>query len=176
VPKEELNLFQFAARGMTQPGTCPSEIVRRQPLNARFTGVLPDDVPGCLFRQTVTPCLPYTPKQPVGVQVRGLKPFIEYCLDPPRHRYCPGVAGFAFQVDTGPVVFPLLDVAEIQIDRLVPSKAAGERDYQESAIPLTLQSASVGRVPEPLRLFRRQDVASLSTAATRAMAIRIRRA
>jgi hypothetical protein len=30
------------------------------------------------------------------------------------------VAAFAFQVDDAPVVFPLLDMAEIQIDRLVP--------------------------------------------------------
>jgi hypothetical protein len=36
------------------------------------------------------------------------------------------MAGFAPQVDDGPVVLSLLEMAEIQIHRLVPSKAAGE--------------------------------------------------
>jgi hypothetical protein len=100
-----------------------SEIMRREPLDARFTGVLADCVPHCFLRQPLTPGFPvlvYPPKQPAGGQVGGLKPFIEHCLDPARHRYRPGVAAFAFQVDDAPVVFPLLDMAEIQIDRLVP--------------------------------------------------------
>ena len=49
VPEEELNLLQFAAGRMAQPGTGPSEIVRRETLNARFTGVLANDMPDCLF-------------------------------------------------------------------------------------------------------------------------------
>ena len=45
MPEEELNLFQFATRRMTQPSTCPPEIVRCQPLNTSFAGVLADHVP-----------------------------------------------------------------------------------------------------------------------------------
>lgn len=55
-----------------------------------------------------------------------------------RHRDCPRVAGFALQVDDGPVVLPLLDVTEIQIHRLVSSNAAGEQDRRECAIPFAL--------------------------------------
>jgi hypothetical protein len=36
------------------------------------------------------------------------------------------MTGFAPKVDDCPVVLSLLDMAEIQIHRLVPSKAAGE--------------------------------------------------
>src|ERR1700730_11933709 len=127
---------------MTEPGTCPSKVVRREPLYARFTGVLADRVPHCLLRQAVTPGLPvlvYPPKQLAGGQVGGLKPFIEQCLNPARHRYCPGVAGFAFQVDDGPVVFPLLDVAEMQVYRLVPPEAARAEARQERYAPFVFQ-------------------------------------
>jgi hypothetical protein len=44
------------------------------------------------------------------------------------------MAGFALQIDNGPMVLPLLDVAKTQIDRFVPSKAAGEQDRKECAI------------------------------------------
>ena len=80
MPEEKLNLFEFTTRSMTEPGTCPSKVVRREPLYARFTGVLADRVPHCLLRQAVTPGLPvlvYPPKQLAGGQVGGLKPFIE---------------------------------------------------------------------------------------------------
>ena len=77
VPEEELNLLEFAARRMAQPSTRSPEIVRREPLNTRFTGVLANEMPDCLFRQTVTPSLPvlvYPPKQLAGGQVGSLKP------------------------------------------------------------------------------------------------------
>ena len=48
--------------------------------------------------------------------------------------------------------------AEIQIHRLVPSKAAGERDRQTCAIPFALLQLRCRRVPEPLRLFRSQPI------------------
>jgi hypothetical protein len=110
-------------------------------MNARFTGV-PNDVPDRLLRQAVTPGAPvfvYPPEYLSGGQIRSLKPLIDKSFDPAWHRYCPGVAGFALQVDDGPVLFALLDVAEVQVHRLVPSKAAGEEDCQECAIPLALQ-------------------------------------
>ena len=50
------------------------------------------------------------------------------------------VAGVALQVDDGPVVFPLLYVAEIQSHRLVPPKAASEQDLQERPVTFAFQS------------------------------------
>jgi hypothetical protein len=69
------------------------------------------------------------------------------------------MAALALQVDDRPVFLPLLDVTEIQIDRFVPPKSAGEQDCQECAITFALQLLRVGRIPEPLRLFRRQPIA-----------------
>ena len=75
--------------------------------------------------------------------------------DPARHGYGPDVAGFALPVDDGPVVFPLLYVAEIQSHRLVPPKAASEQDLQERPVTFAFQKLTVGRVPEPLGLLWR---------------------
>jgi hypothetical protein len=142
VSEKKLNPIQFAAGGMAEPGACPAKIVWRNPLDACFAGVLPDHVPHGFLRQAVTPGFPvlvYTPKQLAGGQVGSLKPIIKQSLDPAWHRHCPGVPGFALQVDDRPMVFPLLDVAEIHIHRFMPPKAAGEQDGQECAIPLALQ-------------------------------------
>jgi hypothetical protein len=55
---------------------------------------------------------------------------------------CPGRRNahfIALQVDDGPVVFPLLYVAEVAVHRLVPWKAASEQDCQERAITFDFQ-------------------------------------
>ena len=80
VPEQKLNLFQFAARSMAQPCACPTKVVRREPLNACFTGILAYHVPDRLLRQTVTPGAPvlvYPPEQFAGGQVGSLKPLIK---------------------------------------------------------------------------------------------------
>src|SRR5215471_19076234 len=120
VPEQELNLLQLATRRMAESSTCPPEVVRREPVNARFTGVSPNDVPDRFLRQAVTPGVPvfvYPTEYLSSGQIRSLKPLIDEGFDPAWHRYCPGVAGLAFQVDDGPVLFPLLDVAEAQVHR-----------------------------------------------------------
>ena len=85
MPEQELNLLQLATRRMAEPGTCPPEVVRREPVNARFTGVLPNDVPDRFFREAVTPGAPvfvYPTEQLSGGQIRSLKPLIEESFDP----------------------------------------------------------------------------------------------
>src|SRR5262249_60465259 len=49
VPKNELDLFQFAALGVTQPSTRPPQVMRRQLLNSGFPGVLTNHIPHSLF-------------------------------------------------------------------------------------------------------------------------------
>ena len=72
VPKQKLNLFQFAARSTTKPRACPPKVVRREPLNTRFASVLTHHVPDRLLRQTAAPSAPvlvYPPEQFAGTQV-----------------------------------------------------------------------------------------------------------
>jgi hypothetical protein len=80
VSEQELNLLQLATRRMAESDTCPPEVMRREPINARFTGVVPNDVPDCFLRQAVTPGAPvlvYPPEHLPGGQIRILKPLIE---------------------------------------------------------------------------------------------------
>ena len=85
VPEQELNLLQLATRKMAESSTCPPEVVRREPINARFTGILSNDVPDRFLRQTVTlgtPLFVYPPEHLSGHQIRSLNPLIEESFDP----------------------------------------------------------------------------------------------
>ena len=160
-PEKKRNLLQFATRRMAEPDTRPAKIVRRKPLDACFAGALPNHVPDGFLRQSIAPRFPVLnqpPKPLAGGEVGRLKPLTEEDSDPARHGYRPGVAGFALPVDAGPVVFPLLYVAEIRAHGPVPPKAASEQDRQERPVTFALQKLTVGRVPEPLGLFWREPI------------------
>lgn len=144
VPEKKLYLLQFATRGMAQPGT-----LRRRSCGASRSipavRALPDHVPDGFLRQPIAPRFPvlvYPPEQLSGREMRGLKPFFEQVLNPVRHRYRPRVTRFALQIDDGPVVFPLLDVPEIQVHRLVPPKTACKQDGQERSDRVCLSTTA----------------------------------
>ena len=161
VPEKKLYLLQFSTRGMAQPGARSAKIVRRKPLDTCFVGVLADDVPDGLFRQSIAPGYPvlvYTPEHFAGREFGGLKPLIEQRLNPAGHRYRLRMTCFALQIDDGPVVFPLLYVPEVQVHRLVPPKSARKQDGQERPITFAFQHLRIGCVPEPFRLFWRQPI------------------
>ena len=134
VPEKKLYLLQFATRGMAQPGT-----LRRRSCGASrsIPAVRAYSRTTCQTGFSVSPFRPrfpvlvYPPEQLSGREMRGLKPFFEQVLNPVRHRYRPRVTRFGLQIDDGPVVFPLLDVPEIQVHRLVPPKTACKQDGQE---------------------------------------------
>ncbi len=64
MPEEELDLFEFPTRRVTEPGTCPLKIVRREPLDGRFAGLFANDAPDRFFRQTISPSLPVLVNSP----------------------------------------------------------------------------------------------------------------
>jgi len=66
------------------------------------------------------------PEHLSGGQISSLNPLIEESFDPAWHRYCSGVTGFTLQIDDRPVLFSLLDVAEVQVNRCSPQRAANE--------------------------------------------------
>jgi hypothetical protein len=73
------------------------------------------------------------------------------------------VASLAFQVNDGPVVFPLLNVAEFKVHCFVPAQAAGEQYGEECTISFALEGITVRCIPEPLRLFRSQPIPKTNT-------------
>ena len=98
VPEKKLYLFQFSTGGMAKPGTRPTEIVWRKPLNACIVGVFSNDVPDSFLRQSIAPGFPvlvYSPEQFAGGEVGGLKPFIKQRFNPAGHRYRPRMTCFA---------------------------------------------------------------------------------
>jgi hypothetical protein len=58
VAEQELNLFEFAAGNMAQPGAGSSLIVRRNVLNADALREIPNDVPDHLFGYAISPDAP----------------------------------------------------------------------------------------------------------------------
>ena len=81
----------------------------------RLSRHAPEHVPHSLFRQPLSPGFPrlvHTTKQPARCNVRCLKPLIEDILYPGWHRDGANVACLSLQIDNGPVVFTLLNVAE----------------------------------------------------------------
>jgi hypothetical protein len=55
VTEEELDLFEFAARNVTESGACTPHIVRRNFLNADYLREVFNHVPNNLFRQPISP-------------------------------------------------------------------------------------------------------------------------
>ena len=55
VPQEELDLFQFAARGAAESGTGPAKVVRREVAHACLCGELLNDVLGKFLGAPLSP-------------------------------------------------------------------------------------------------------------------------
>jgi hypothetical protein len=73
-------------------------------------------MPDSLFRQLLSqdsPHFVHTPKQLARCNVRCLDPLVDDILYPFRHRDRAGVACLSLQIDNSPVIFTLLNVAEI---------------------------------------------------------------
>ena len=88
VPKEELDLVQFPAGEVTQPGTRAAQVVWGQLGDARFGGRMPRDVPQDLRRHPVAPDVAqlgdgseHGPFSDAGRR----RPRVDRVLDPGRH-------------------------------------------------------------------------------------------
>jgi hypothetical protein len=68
------------------------------------------------------------------------------------------VTCLSFEIDNGPVLLTLLNVAEIEINRLVASYTTGEQHGQERPIPLLLQALAAGSLPQSPRLLGGEPV------------------
>ena len=55
VPEKELDLFEFASRGLAEPRAGPAQIVRSQIRNISFLCGVLHDVPDRFYRNAITP-------------------------------------------------------------------------------------------------------------------------
>ena len=105
---------------------------------------MPDD----LLRDAVAPnCASpaHAPKQPPVPNRGGSCPLVYRRLHPIGNRDGSNVAALADQIDQRPVLFPLLDVSDLELGDLRPAQAAAQEQGQDR--PIT-------PAPYRLRLWR----------------------
>ena len=138
MPKEKLNLLQFATGGAAKPSAASTEIVRREFANANLGGELLDDVPDELFRHSFAPNLAgaaHTAKETTGSDSSCRGPVIQKTGYPIRDGDGSNVTGFPTEIHNCPVSLALLKVADGQHSQLVPPKPAGEQKSKKRPLP-----------------------------------------
>src|SRR5262249_34455636 len=126
VPKQKLDLLQFASCRVTKPSAGPAKVVGRYLFNPSFRGILANHVPDSLLCQTFSLSLSnfvHASKHFTRRNVRSLETLIENMLHPCGHRDRAGMTRFSLQIDNRPILLALLNMAEIQLHRLMASYA-----------------------------------------------------
>jgi len=111
-------------------GASSPKIVWSDLLDASFSRLLPDNVPDN----------------------------IDQILYPVRRRDGPNVRGFANQVNDGPVVLSLLQVGGVQLNGLVPTKAAGDEYGYQRQVSFALHRLGVWTLKQCCHLIRQKPV------------------
>jgi hypothetical protein len=108
-----LDLLQLASRSVAQPSTGSPQIVRRQLGHTDALGGFLHDVPNRLYCHAISPCLSYfadPAEQLSSINPGRSKPLFSFASHPVRKRDGSNVASLTYQIDDGPVFFPLLQV------------------------------------------------------------------
>src|SRR5215471_16073915 len=69
----------------------------------------------------------------------------------------------ADKVDDGPVLFPLLEMPEIQISQLASPEPASKQNGKHCAVSLALERIWIRRLPEAASFFSREPVSAPHT-------------
>jgi hypothetical protein len=122
-----LDLFQFTAGCVTETGTRPPQIVRRQFRDLQFLGAHLDDMPDNLFCHPVTPNASWTANASEQFAIRDFRRgelLIKELLHPVRHRDRSNVTSLADKVNDGPTILAPLQVIETEVRQFASSQAA----------------------------------------------------
>lgn len=141
--KQELDLFEFAAGHVTEPGARAAQIVGRDLLDADVPREILDHVPDHPFRQTLSPddtVFTDGPQQPPRRCTRRLGPLVNSRFHPLRNRYRSNVPTFSNEVDERPVVFPALEMLHLKMNRFGPTQIAAQEDSENRTVSLAAQS------------------------------------
>ena len=90
---------------MAEPGTGPSQIVRRQLRHADASGGFLHDVPNRLYRHPISPCPSYfvdPAEQPSSINSGRGEPIVQLASHPIGNRNRSNVASLANQINNGP--------------------------------------------------------------------------
>jgi hypothetical protein len=117
VSQEELDLFDFAARGMAQLCAGPTQIMWSEAVQLDPFRTLPNDVADDILGDTFSPWRSLSangPEDPALTNLGGDDPTIDRLFNPRTHGHSFHTAAFANQVDNGPVSLPDLHVFHFQ--------------------------------------------------------------
>lgn len=90
--------------------------------------------------------------------VRTLEPLVESLLHSRGHRDRAGMPCLSLQIDNGPVLLTLLNVAEIQFHCLRHRMPHASKHGQRCSIPFFVQALTIWCLPQSLRLFGGEPV------------------
>jgi hypothetical protein len=162
VPKQKLDLVQFTSSIAAQSSASPSEVVRGKFFNGCFFGAVLHDMPHNPLRDTIPPslaCAANAPKDTTIANTSRDKPRIDCAFYPIWNGHRSYVPAFADQIDDSPVIFPPLEMSNVQASCLFPAQPATEKDAEERPVSFALKSVRVRHLAERLRLLHRQPVA-----------------
>ena len=118
---------------------------------------MPDD----LLRDLRTPNHASTAdasKNPTMGNLRYPLPIIDDLFHPIRHRHCVDVPSLSDEINNGPMIFPPLNVVEVQIDELSSPKTTTEKHCRNSAIPRAFHTVHAGKLPQRAGFFYGQPI------------------
>jgi len=161
--KQELNLFKFPTRFMTETRACAAKVVRCHILQTTFRASGFHDTPDHLRTKSAfgNPLgLVDRPEDGAGSDSRGSQPSIDGRFDPSRHRDRPHVTTLAYKIGDYPVLFSLLHTLDRQRRRLRSPKATPEEDGDHRVVTLTAQASGVYHRKKSSALLRAQPIAN----------------
>ena len=129
--EQELDLLQFTARLMTEPGTRPPEVVRSEFENSQSFRVFLHNVPDHFLRNLRAPDNTLAANASEYPAVRNLchsLPVVDRLLHPSRHWNGANVAAFPHEVNNGPVVFSALNVVKAQVNQFSSTEPAPQEN------------------------------------------------
>jgi len=109
--KQKLNLLQLSSRGVTQTGTRPTKVMRRQLWDTELFGIVLDNMPHDLLRHAITPCGSSSANAAEDSSVNdrsSQQPFIHRSFRPVRNGHGPDMPALSNKIRNRPMIFPTL--------------------------------------------------------------------
>jgi hypothetical protein len=161
MPKQKLDLLQFATCNVAKTSARTAEVVWCQLRQAKLRRVVFDDVPHDSVCYEIAPGLPSstnTPKEPSAGYASRRKPIVDRLLHPIGNRDGSNVPTFSCQVNYGPMVFPALEIIHLQFGQFASAQSTGQKYRQNRPISLPLQGIDIRRLAQRAGLMGQEPI------------------
>jgi hypothetical protein len=159
--QQELDLLQFTAGLMAEPGTRSPEVVWCEFRYAQPFRVFLHNVPDhflCNLHSANNTFTTNTSENLAVYDIRDSQPVVDRLLHPIGHRNRADVSSFPNEVNYGPVVFAALKVVKGQINEFSSARPTPQENRQDGSISFTLHAVHVRKLPQLARLIHGQPI------------------